>query len=1210
MTICRGLTVPSRLLILMSTMVACASASMGAAAMGRPALNSFPSWRTAMLRETPDVHRHDAMEEEIPGTRPFSPEPPEQFSDQLRETVETADGGSSVRLPPSSQWEGALVPEWNSLAHMKLLSELGGRMPREVEQRAHSEFSQPTPLLQAKLNAEPSAVRALHSPKTPQASDPWQAFGSPSRGLVDHMTPFGAPIGFDAGYSGEKGGSGFFYPPPVDLPQPFYQAHKNAAAGNCAEGRLVTQEQRVVGYTHVDEVGDEEQQRTQLLLRWKQVAKSERKGSLQPIQRVDAKVRGYASRARYAAGIADVGGDLSGAGAGGGVHDKDKASAQTHAATSFKTHAEAPCMLQGAHEWRGQAEDGEGTCAGSPVSSTWSQDPCGYWVQDGWGGGDEPPPHLDLVNSGYWPDVRRAGTQTQASTFATPGDLSSGDLWSTVEAEDADTSVSSHHLELEAMACGHDSVLPHLGMRASGSSATKLGQFCDQFVPRPLQIEFARELHWFAWQGFEENQKTASKQVDMPASTPAPDKTPPRHSKAHSRKLEHKPDKLPFPLPVPLWRSLNAATSLPLTSLRLRATSHDHHIQDGVEDGDDDGDTEMQRHGHGPPDLQQAGYTGNEAMRSNADADVQMTHTTQTRGHVSQKCSYQAKRVLRKGSERSSSLRSSSCFASAVSRSDSASRILAHRSVSSEVSSQAASRNKLRSQAPPAHAPSEILSANSPSFSTCAPFVHVPSSVSPGSEGSARSAASQSTASAIKRVAENEVGVPSVPSIGEQSGVDGGMESGVENGLQSGAWLHRGSTSRLDEIQMFKIQEMLREMHCLLVTQKIPSLVGDRLGGTDWADWSSHWNSRPGAASSGDGSPDSRDGVMWRWRLIMYDAMMHAQSQVAASGHASVKDGIAILDRMAAAGVKPTLRTFNKYLAVVAGAASHGNGNGTHVDDVLVRMAHAGIQPDRETYWAWLSVLGSAVFHGQATMEQVYWAIQNMAQCCNTPCAPSTATTCAPSTAVDGPEGPEGMPTGVVHDAAGTGRVEEDIQCLHLCLRAAVGGAARGLAGKADVEWVLRRLRSLQIEADDDTWVLAMQVLGNAAQRGHASVADAERLLDKAEASRHKAGRIASAAVHCAFFEAAAAAAQSRKNKYAVDARERLLSRLERLERLCLSASSQSPLEHALLPLTRAVRAYVDDGFQVKSVNGACGSVQACAPVALGQGWRAPHCST
>ena len=153
----------------------------------------------------------------------------------------------------------------------------------------------------------------------------------------------------------------------------------------------------------------------------------------------------------------------------------------------------------------------------------------------------------------------------------------------------------------------------------------------------------------------------------------------------------------------------------------------------------------------------------------------------------------------------------------------------------------------------------------------------------------------------------------------------------------------------------------------------------------------------------------------------------------------------------------------------------------------------------------------------------------------------------------------------------------EDIKCLRLCLRAAVGGAERGLAGKADVEWVFRRLRALQLKADHDTWLLAMQVIAKAAQRGQASVTDAERLLEKAEAE----GYVASPSLYCAFFQAAAAAANSRKHKYALDARERVLARLERLERVCQESASQSfPLQQSLLSLTQAVRAYAEqEGF-------------------------------
>ena len=94
--------------------------------------------------------------------------------------------------------------------------------------------------------------------------------------------------------------------------------------------------------------------------------------------------------------------------------------------------------------------------------------------------------------------------------------------------------------------------------------------------------------------------------------------------------------------------------------------------------------------------------------------------------------------------------------------------------------------------------------------------------------------------------------------------------------------------------------------------------------------------------------------------------------------------------------------------------------------------------------------------------------------------------------------------------------------------------------------------------------------------------ADAERVLEGAEA----AGHWASPALYCAFFQAAAAAAHSRKQHHALDARERVLARLERLEGLCRSASRASdptqPLSHlqqSLTSLAHAVRAYVENGF-------------------------------
>ena len=101
-----------------------------------------------------------------------------------------------------------------------------------------------------------------------------------------------------------------------------------------------------------------------------------------------------------------------------------------------------------------------------------------------------------------------------------------------------------------------------------------------------------------------------------------------------------------------------------------------------------------------------------------------------------------------------------------------------------------------------------------------------------------------------------------------------------------------------------------------------------------------------------------------------------------------------------------------------------------------MRMAQAGIEPDRETYWAWLSVLGSAVYHGQATMQQVYWALQNINNPTNTNSDPPTAAAMMGSNSPDTPAHPH------ANTAHGSGvLMQEDIKCLQLCLRAAVGGA-------------------------------------------------------------------------------------------------------------------------------------------------------------------------
>jgi hypothetical protein len=125
---------------------------------------------------------------------------------------------------------------------------------------------------------------------------------------------------------------------------------------------------------------------------------------------------------------------------------------------------------------------------------------------------------------------------------------------------------------------------------------------------------------------------------------------------------------------------------------------------------------------------------------------------------------------------------------------------------------------------------------------------------------------------------------------------------------------------------------------------------------------------------------------------------------------------------------------------------------------------------------------------------------------------------------------------------------------------------------------------------------------------GESVQADAEQVLERAEA----AGHLASPALHCAFFQAAAAAAQSRKQNHALDARERVLARLERLESLCRSTHVASnpaqPLTHpqqSLTALAQTVRAFVENGFAVEPL----GSSAAARLVKARAQTRASSCS-
>jgi hypothetical protein len=923
-----------------------------------------------------------AQADEAPGTHPFGAED-ELAASELESEVRDAEHATSPggRLPPSAQWDK--VPERNSLAHMRLLNELDGRLPSEAlhSQTLH-EAIPPSPQESSRLVLQHVPVGEPPSDPVPQARAlaeqyPWPAAENHENEQLDLMTPFGAPAGCMQGHASEAAAAQF--PPPLHLP-----ASSWAGSGGemeC-EGTLEAPEQRVVGHVRV---ADEELRPEQMLLQWEKRERGERRKKELPYQRVDANVRDFVTRARFAAG--QSGNSSASAGLPGRV---DGTACQG-------------VRRSGYHEAQGRGTKSEDdfVCPGSPVSNMWSQDPCGYWVQEGLYGGEEASGDLDL---GSWPEATAGPPQPDAPgapRFALRRDASSLDLWSVVDGEERD--LSSHHFELEDMAAGYQGTARQDGMVGIGGTGDATGQgqqWRDRFVPRPLQLEFGRELRWFAWQGRESGRK-APKMVQPDSGESKLAKTSSRKQNVHHL-TQHVPHLLLPPFPLPLSRSLSfgAVPTLP-TSLRLRASATDPGDDEEMEDA---GDIVEEQGGEAEAVLNAEG------MRTNNQKIANASRSRRGGCYVNRK-------------SRSDMSGSVSSAASCVERRASTSRILSVPSISS--ASAPAHEHPWQATGASTSNPGGLRAPPTPYDLAC----------------------DMHKAGADK----NEMGL--VES-------DRGLQKFECNRVVQSA--SSAGVARLDEVQIFKIREMLREMHRCFMSMPRPLLVHD-------ADL--HGASRQGAESG----PRGGHREMHTWRLVMYDAMMHAQSLVAAAGHATVNDGIAILDRMAAAGVPPTRHTYNKCLAVVAGAASHGQGNGTHAADVFVRMTQAGIEPDKETYWEWLSVLGSAIYHGQATMQEVYWALRDL----------NKRSACA-STAGDN----DSIMCKAPHDAthAQGALVHEDVKCLQLCLRAAVGGARRGLAGKADVEWVLRRMRSLQLEADHDTWVLAMQVLVNAALRGDASV--------------------------------------------------------------------------------------------------------------------------
>ena len=105
-----------------------------------------------------------------------------------------------------------------------------------------------------------------------------------------------------------------------------------------------------------------------------------------------------------------------------------------------------------------------------------------------------------------------------------------------------------------------------------------------------------------------------------------------------------------------------------------------------------------------------------------------------------------------------------------------------------------------------------------------------------------------------------------------------------------------------------------------------------------------------------------------------YDSWMAVIAGAAACGHAGVEDGVRVLDRMAADGVPASAHTFASLMAVVAGAARHARAGPADGERILQRYTGtapvgAGVPATLVVYNAFLAVLAGAASHGRASLE-------------------------------------------------------------------------------------------------------------------------------------------------------------------------------------------------------------------------------------------------
>mmetsp|Transcript_24656 Transcript_24656/g.55717 ORF Transcript_24656/g.55717 Transcript_24656/m.55717 type:complete len:984 (-) Transcript_24656:79-3030(-) len=276
------------------------------------------------------------------------------------------------------------------------------------------------------------------------------------------------------------------------------------------------------------------------------------------------------------------------------------------------------------------------------------------------------------------------------------------------------------------------------------------------------------------------------------------------------------------------------------------------------------------------------------------------------------------------------------------------------------------------------------------------------------------------------------------------------------------------SKESLDEVQRFKLGEMLKEMQ-----RSFDHVFHQRRA--------------------------SNRTVIERsiYDIIMYNSMMHAQAGAARAGHASAEDGFAILNRMVDAGVTPTYMTFYKLLELIEGASGYGSSNITHAEMALERMKAEGIGKDAGIYRLHLGIIAGLASMGRSSVAQAYIVIQNMRNdgICEGEEELKLVMKIAVSSSRHGQSSSKDAHR--VIDRMKSLYLTPDLEMYLLAMQVHVYSAAWGFATLSDAERLIEQAQELGFSHHPALYNAFFQVASATAAHNQASLHECEKVLDK-----------------------------------------------------------------------------------------------------------------